>query len=65
MNVIYQFRSNTTNMQGVVTQKSEHNFGAFRYITDLWRPTQKNAGKIHKATESMQVQEHSAYDCNP
>jgi len=38
-------------MQGVIIQKSKHNFGAFKYISDLWRPTQKNAGKIDKATE--------------
>jgi len=51
MSVIYQYRSNTTIMQGVIIQKSKHNFGAFKYISDLWRPTQKNAGKIDKATE--------------
>ena len=38
-------------MQGVIIQKSKHNFRAFQHISNLWRPTQKGAGKIDKATE--------------
>jgi hypothetical protein len=38
-------------MQGIIIKKSKHSFGAFKYISDLWHPTQKNAGKIDKATQ--------------